>query len=96
MCECLEYDDGSMHLCEVCAEMWKEHMAAMEKIKEGGIHLFFSAESDCWIAMNYESNISAMGKDPIEALTEHRKAFDLVMQDPALFERHFYEDPKTE
>lgn len=24
MCECLEYDDGSMYLCEVCAQEWKD------------------------------------------------------------------------
>lgn len=28
MCECLEYDDGSMYLCECCAGMWREYEQA--------------------------------------------------------------------
>ena len=27
MCECLEYDDGSMHLCECCADIWRKQHA---------------------------------------------------------------------
>lgn len=27
MCECLEYADGAMFLCEACGPMWKEHEA---------------------------------------------------------------------
>lgn len=25
MCECLEYDDGSMYLCECCTGIWKDY-----------------------------------------------------------------------
>ena len=28
MCECLEYEDGEMHLCVVCADMWRAWEAA--------------------------------------------------------------------
>ena len=28
MCECIEYDDGTMLLCEVCAGMFKDYQAA--------------------------------------------------------------------
>lgn len=31
MCECLEFDDGSIHLCEVCAGMWREVEEEKEK-----------------------------------------------------------------
>ncbi len=27
MCECLTYDDGSMRLCVVCADMWRADAA---------------------------------------------------------------------
>lgn len=30
MCECLEYDDGSMHLCEVDADIYREFTKSRE------------------------------------------------------------------
>lgn len=33
MCECLEYDDGSMHLCEVDADIYRE----FQKSREAGL-----------------------------------------------------------
>lgn len=33
MCECLEYDDGSMHLCEVDADIYRE----FQKSREDGL-----------------------------------------------------------
>jgi hypothetical protein len=31
MCECLEYDDGSMHLCACCAGIWRERQRDAEQ-----------------------------------------------------------------
>lgn len=33
MCECLQYEDGSMYLCEVCGPMFQEKMEELEQLK---------------------------------------------------------------
>lgn len=34
VCECLEYSDGSMHLCEVCGPMHKEMAARLTRLRD--------------------------------------------------------------
>ena len=33
MCECLEYDDGAMHLCEVCAGIYRDEHEQLEMLR---------------------------------------------------------------
>lgn len=34
VCECLEYADGSMHLCEVCGPMHKDMAARLARLRD--------------------------------------------------------------
>lgn len=37
MCECLEYDDGSMHLCEACAPLYQEMERQSTEAYDAGV-----------------------------------------------------------
>lgn len=30
MCECVEFEDGEMHLCVVCADEWRDYRRSVE------------------------------------------------------------------
>lgn len=51
MCECLAYDDGSMHLCECCTGMWLEYLEGRAMDRAGVdalIGVSWGKEGECW------------------------------------------------
>jgi hypothetical protein len=49
MCECLEYADGDMYICEACAPIYKALYAKW--VKDGGGHV---ETEECWCGPKVE------------------------------------------